>query len=764
MADEVVGIKVKVDGSEAVESTKSLRAQLKEAVADVAALSDKFGVSNKATIEAAKRAAELKDRIGDAKSMVDAFNPDAKFKAFSASLSGVAGGFAALQGAMALFGTENDNVQKALLKVQAAMAFSQGLQAVGESIDSFKQLGAVIQNSTILQKANSAATSAAAAVQKLFTGAVDTTTTGFKNLKFAMAATGIGLLVAAIGYLISNFEELTSTMSSNTDVELEYTRAQEAATKAVTDFNIKLYSVQNALEAAKKGTMSKKDALKEYNDKLGDSVGYAGSLEQAEKLMASNTTVVIKSIKLRAEAQVMYAKAAEYSAKIVSGETTQIGFWEGFYNHVANLGDWGKTAVANAQDMSNKIEVAQKAITGLQAKGDELTKQAIENDKLLQKGLSTKPGTTKSAGKSSEQSQAEKDRKEREAAELEAQKKLQRLKDETEIAAIDDQYKSRKAAIEKATIQEIKDINANEKLKQETKDALITALNTKSKADIDKIDREQKEAQDKKDKEDLKKKLADERQIRELDIQNKIELLDKENAAIEGDFEKDLERLETKDRLLNKQMEIELENTELTEFQKTEIRKKYADARTKVAEDEVAVEKAAQQAKIDLNNKYLDLYAQFGEFLQQIAGKSKAVAIAGLVIEKGAAIAKIITQMNTVPAILPPGIPNPAYIPSRIGGALSIASVIAASVQGIQSINSANSGASSGSGGAGVGGNVTAAAPIIPAAPVQNTVTQLSTNSINQLGSATNRAYVVESDVTNSQDRIKRINRAARLT
>jgi len=281
-----------------------------------------------------------------------------------------------------------------------------------------------------------------------------------------------------------------------------------------------------------------------------------------------------------------------------------------------------------------------------------------------------------------------------------------------------------------------------------------------------KIDKEQKEEQDKKDKEDLKKRLADERQIRELDLQGKIELLDKENAAVDGDYEQDIERLELKKELLEQQMNIELENTELTEFQKTEIRKKYADARTKVAEDEVAVEKAAQQAKIELNNKYLDLYAQFGGLLTQIAGKSKAVAIAGLVIEKGAAIAKIITQMNTVPAILPPGIPNPAYIPSRIGGALSIASVIAASAQGIQTINSSGiAGGSSASGGGG-GGNVSAggAAPIAPAAPIQNTVTQLSPNSINQLGSATNRAYVVESDVTNSQDRIKRINRAARLT
>jgi len=48
---------------------------------------------------AAKRASELKDRIGDAKALTDAFNPDAKFKALTASLSGVAGGFAAAQGA-----------------------------------------------------------------------------------------------------------------------------------------------------------------------------------------------------------------------------------------------------------------------------------------------------------------------------------------------------------------------------------------------------------------------------------------------------------------------------------------------------------------------------------------------------------------------------------------------------------------------------------------------------------------------------------------
>ena len=181
MAEETIGLKVKVDTGGADASMGSLKKQLKEAQADVQTLADKFGAASKEAINAAKKAAELKDRIGDAKALTDAFNPDAKFKALTASLSGVAGGFAAVQGGMALLGNESQDVQKALLKVQSAMALSQGLQAVGESIDSFKQLGAVIKNQV--------------------SGA-------FSTLKGAIAATGIGLLVVGVGLLIANFEKV----------------------------------------------------------------------------------------------------------------------------------------------------------------------------------------------------------------------------------------------------------------------------------------------------------------------------------------------------------------------------------------------------------------------------------------------------------------------------------------------------------------------------------------------------------------------------
>jgi len=209
MATENIGININVEGN-ANQALGSLKAQLREATQDVIALSEKFGATSKEAIAAAKRAAELKDQIGDAKSLVDAFNPDAKFKALTASLSGVAGGFAAAQGAIALFGVESKEVEKALLQVQSAMALSQGLQAVGESIDSFKQLGSVIANSTIFLKANEMANKATAFAMRLFGVSVEATSVSFKVLKGAIAATGLGLLVVAIGEIVAAFQNYSS--------------------------------------------------------------------------------------------------------------------------------------------------------------------------------------------------------------------------------------------------------------------------------------------------------------------------------------------------------------------------------------------------------------------------------------------------------------------------------------------------------------------------------------------------------------------------
>ena len=60
----------------------SMRKQLRDATNDAFRLADAFGMDSKEAIAAQKKVAELRDTMGDMKARTDAFNPDAKFKAF----------------------------------------------------------------------------------------------------------------------------------------------------------------------------------------------------------------------------------------------------------------------------------------------------------------------------------------------------------------------------------------------------------------------------------------------------------------------------------------------------------------------------------------------------------------------------------------------------------------------------------------------------------------------------------------------------------
>jgi hypothetical protein len=223
----------------------SLKAQLREATAEVTKLSEQFGASSKEAVNAAKRAAELKDQIGDAKSLIDAFNPDAKFKALTASLGGVAGGFSALQGATALFGKENEDLEKTLLKVQSAMALSQGLQAVGESIDSFKQLGTVIKTQVV--------------------GA-------FSTLRGAIIATGLGALAIAIGLVVVNFDKVKKAVLSAIPGLETFGNFIGKTINSITDFIGVTSDATRALDKLKKDGAETLKVNKKFMEEHGDQV------------------------------------------------------------------------------------------------------------------------------------------------------------------------------------------------------------------------------------------------------------------------------------------------------------------------------------------------------------------------------------------------------------------------------------------------------------------------------------------------------------
>ena len=237
-------------------NTASLKAQLREAQNEVQKLSEKFGITSKEAVNAAKKAAELTDAIGDAKALTDAFNPDAKFNALSKSIGGVLNGFQAFEGALALVGVESEDVQETLLKVQAAMALTEGINGVLEAKDAFK----------ILKVA-----------------AVD----ALKGIKTGILATGIGIFIVALGTIVAYWDEIKAAVSG---VSEEQKKLNANSQKNLDIQNAKLTSIDKQENILKLQGKSEKDIL---NIKIAQS---NEAIKAAEIQIKNNATTALAQI------------------------------------------------------------------------------------------------------------------------------------------------------------------------------------------------------------------------------------------------------------------------------------------------------------------------------------------------------------------------------------------------------------------------------------------------------------------------------------
>jgi hypothetical protein len=178
------------------DNSKSLKQQYREAVKELQNVAAAYGETSAEAVKAAQKAADLKDQIGFTNDLVGAFNPDAKFNALSKSIGGVLDGFQAVQGGLGIIGIEGEAVEQAMLRVQSAMALSQGLQGLMEARDSFKQLGTVAMNA-------------------------------LKGIKTGLAATGIGLFLVALGTIVAYWDDIKEAVSGVSD---EQTKLNEKTT------------------------------------------------------------------------------------------------------------------------------------------------------------------------------------------------------------------------------------------------------------------------------------------------------------------------------------------------------------------------------------------------------------------------------------------------------------------------------------------------------------------------------------------------------
>lgn len=559
-AEEIIPIKVTTDASQATQevqkldkafeetdnTVKGLRTQLREAVANVTLMSDKFGATSKEAINAAKRAAELKDRIGDAKALTDAFNPDAKFKAVASSLAGVAGGFSALQGGMALFGKQNKDVEQALLKVNAAMALSQGLQSVGESIDSFRQLGAVIKSTTVFQELNNAATKTAAVVQRAFGVATIETSTGFKVLKGAIVATGIGALVVLLGAVINNFDAISDWIKSSPLGSLA--KGIGALVEQFTDF---IGVTSEAERNLNKLSAANKRANEDITNRIKVLKAQGASEKEIYDLSQQRVNNELNSLRESLKAKGKWTE--EESKQFRDLKTEQLVLTADYNKKVS---DENKKASEKAQ--KDRDDANKKAADQAQKDRDEAKKKAEEDTKAANKML----------------------------IDLQNAKSLALIEDENAKAA------KQLEIDKKAKEDEIKQLT----VAQSVKDELIKLNNDKFVADKNALDKKIKEDQDKKNKEDQDSLNTFNEKIKEIKI-----------AAIDDEVERAKEERKAKLDKDTKELEEDKNFIKLSETEKTEIRNQLKQT---AEDDLTTIELDAESKRLDAKLRLLELNSQ----------------------------------------------------------------------------------------------------------------------------------------------------------
>jgi hypothetical protein len=289
---EQLNYNINISGN-ANESVGSIKKQLKEANAELIQAQKNFGEYSNEAINAAKKVAALRDSVQEARETADLFDPGKKFQALSGTLSAVAGGFAAVQGAVGLLGGESKELEKQLLRVQSALALSQGLSTITDSVKDFQRLGAVIQSTTIFQKANAAANALTASTLKAVGVAAETSAIGFKVLKTAIVSTGIGILVIALGELVSALMNYTSAADKAKKKQEELNEVLANSTKeglkAAKEF-VKTQGEINTLRAKSEGATEEeitKIRVKGINDQINLNKSKYEELLKLDKKAAS---------------------------------------------------------------------------------------------------------------------------------------------------------------------------------------------------------------------------------------------------------------------------------------------------------------------------------------------------------------------------------------------------------------------------------------------------------------------------------------------
>jgi hypothetical protein len=481
------------------------------------------------------------------------------------ALQGVASGFAAVQGAMGLFGGESKKVQEALLKVNSAMALVQGIQGIRQAIPDLKSLK-------------------------------DTAVDALKGIRAGVAATGIGLLVIAVGLLVAYWDDIKAAVNG---VSAEQEALNKKTRANVEAQNAKMESLSLQENSLRLQGKSEREIL-QMKIKQSDQqiLALEAAITQAEATKKSQVEAsqrnkdILKGI-------IMFLQAPLY---LVLKTIDEIAEFAGFDTNLADgLVDMAASLVFDPKEVAAEADKAinedKKALeqlksqkAGFQLEIKNLDKQAADERKSEAKSEADKQKELRQ-----EQLDALKGiiQRETDAVKEGEAAKVSAMADgiDKQIAELELSYsQERQAVIDRATENEIKKLDekyvAGKMTEQQYRDELLKIQTNSSEKGVGILDEEKAllEQKEKAKNDAIKKIREDDRKLKEAAARQDV-IKSAETAASAAAFE--------------------LENTEKLGKDKFELIRKNEDAQLNLAKQKyevgllLALDNEAEKARVE---------------------------------------------------------------------------------------------------------------------------------------------------------------------
>lgn len=332
-------------------------------------------------------------------------SPTAQIQGVVSGLSGLTGAMSVATGALSLYSTQNEDLQKIMMKLQSLMTISMGLQQVqttlnknsafsmttlnslkewwnklvaigtGEATaeaaattantaaqtanatataaDTAAQIannaatteGTVAQGAnTVGQAANTAAATAGTVANIGLAGAFRMVGAAIKSIPvFGWIAAAIGVLIGVISHFISKANEQSKALEEN-EKRLEEGRKKYAeASMEISNYTARIESFNGTKAQEKK-------LVEELNSKYGDALGYYDSLSQWKEVLKKKGEKYCEMLLMEAQAQ---AILNEYTKAFINLQEVKDKAEAGEYDH------WYNTKAGDQQSRQNAINDAQ---------------------------------------------------------------------------------------------------------------------------------------------------------------------------------------------------------------------------------------------------------------------------------------------------------------------------------------------------------------------------------------------------------------------